>query len=62
MSSPTTPNVREVHRLSLESYRKLERELSSPVMGKDTTPQQTGYLLGIQHVLQKLRDGYTIGT
>lgn len=52
----------EVHRLSSASYGQLCGQLQAkgqPVMTKD--PLETAYLLGIQHVLQKLREGFVVG-
>jgi hypothetical protein len=51
---------RESHRLSMEAYQELERQLPSPVITDDTSPQKVGYLLGVQAVLKKLREGFTL--
>ena len=51
-----------VHRLTPEAYQQLCSQLQAkgvPVMPSD--PLQAAYLLGMQHVLQKLREGFVIG-
>lgn len=56
------PKVVELHRLSQESYGKLEKELPAmPFVTADTTAHQAGFLLGVQLVLAKLRTGYVVG-
>lgn len=50
------------HRLSKEAYDQLCKELPGkglPVMTKD--PLECATLLGMQIVLQKLRDGFVVG-
>jgi hypothetical protein len=41
-------------------YDKLEKSLPQPACSTDATPQQVGYLLGIQHVLRVLRQGWIV--
>ena len=48
-------------RLHPDEYQKLAREFPNPIVTETTTAHQAGYLLGIQAVLQKLREGYTVG-
>lgn len=48
-------------RLNPEVYRELENKLLPPTVVQGTTDIQAGFLLGIQHTLKLLRDGYTIG-
>lgn len=53
----------EVVRLSRDQYQKLVHSLGGmavPFSGNQTTEQQAGFMLGIQYVLQKLRDGFVI--
>jgi len=52
--------MNDLYRLSTSVYESLERQLPKPMVSKDTTEQQVGYLLGIQHVLGILRQGFTI--
>lgn len=49
------------HRLSPEAYAQLCNQLQAkgqPVMTKE--PLEAAYLLGMQHVLQKLREGFVV--
>lgn len=57
----TTQKVVEYHRLSREEYDKLEKGMPIPHIGDTATPQQVGFLLGIQFVLQRLREGVVVG-
>jgi hypothetical protein len=52
------PRVRGPY-LSAAEMNRLERQLSPPnaIDRADATPIQAGYLLGIQYVLQVLRNG-----
>lgn len=50
-----------VHRLSQEAYESLTKQLGGIGVGKDTTPLQAGYMLGVQDVLRKLREGFVVG-
>lgn len=57
--------VVEIHRLTPEAYRALERAVggpANPVVTNTTSELQAGSQLGIQHVLKVLRDGFVIGT
>ncbi len=50
------------HRLSPDAYAQLCNQLQGkgqPVMTKE--PLEAAYLLGMQHVLQKLREGFVLG-
>lgn len=51
-----------VHRLSEAAYDELVKKLPRPVVSNDTSAHNAGFLLGIQHVLQFLREGYVIQT
>ena len=50
----------EIVRLNPDMYDKLEKSLPQPACSTDATPQQVGYLLGIQHVLRVLRQGWIV--
>jgi histidinol dehydrogenase len=50
-----------VTRLDPETFAALVRALPSIAVGGQTTELQAGYQLGIQHVLNLLRDGYVTG-
>ena len=54
------PKEEYIVRLSPDVYKQLEDGLPSPVVSQTTTEIQAGFNLGIQFVLKKLRDGYTI--
>lgn len=57
-----TPQVREVMRLDPDTYRKLEKEANAhTLVGSTTTDLQAAYLLGMQHVLGILRNGFVVG-
>lgn len=47
-------------RLNSEVYAALEKQLPQPYIDSTTSPQQVGYLLGIQAVLKKLREGFVV--
>ena len=55
----TKPN--EIYRFSPESLTLLERQLPKPGVTAETTPLQAGMMLGVQMVLDKLRNGFTVG-
>lgn len=55
----TTP-TKTLYRLDPEQYKRLSAQLPQPIPGEGTTDIQAGFLLGIQHVLTKLREGYVI--
>ena len=48
-------------RLSAEQYEILVKTVPGISVGKDTTDLQAGTRLGVQLVLQKLREGFVIG-
>lgn len=54
-----TEKVVTVVRLDYKVYEQLEKSLPSPVPG--IHPEQTGFALGIQAVLKKLREGFVVG-
>jgi hypothetical protein len=55
------PAIRGIERLDAQSIRALEKALPKPVINSNSSPQETGYLLGIQLVLNKLREGWLVG-
>lgn len=48
-------------RLDAEQYEALVKTVPGISVGKDTTELQAGIQLGVQLVLQKLREGFVIG-
>lgn len=55
----TAPTILEVTRLRADVYDKLESQLPKPVLTHERAdPVHAAYLLGIQHVLGLLRQGY----
>lgn len=46
-----------VYQLNEEVIKRLEKLVGVPHVSKDTTELQAGYMLGIQFVLSKLREG-----
>lgn len=48
-------------RLSKDELQALQRKLPRPAVTDQTTDLQAGYLLGIQHVIEVLRDGWVVG-
>lgn len=57
---PQEPQVTEVVILNKDIYKKLEEQLPAPAPSGTTTDIQAGYLLGVQYVLKKLREGFMI--
>lgn len=53
-------NAERKVRLDPEELDALRRRLPRPAVTADTTPLQAGYQLGVQQVLELLRDGWTI--
>lgn len=58
---PITSGEGELYRFNPESIRQLEKQLPMVTVNGTTTEVQAGYLLGIQHVLSILRQGFTVG-
>jgi hypothetical protein len=56
-ASSITTDV-EIIRLTPEVYAQLVKQLPGPLCPK--TDLEAGFLLGVQTVLQKLRDGYVM--
>lgn len=52
---------KEVVVLSPSQYKALEKQCPGPIPHSETSPVEAGYLLGIQFVLKKLREGFTHG-
>lgn len=55
----TKIEIVEHHRLTVDQYKLFEKSL--PGLGEPRTDLQAGYLLGIQHALKVLRDGWVVG-
>lgn len=51
-----TEDVKVIHRLSPEAYAQLEKLLPQPTAPNDGT--RAAYQLGVQYVLQVLRQGF----
>lgn len=41
-------------------YRKLEQQVARPVVTNTTTEVQAAFALGVQHVLEVLRNGFVV--
>jgi hypothetical protein len=48
------------HRLDSDQYTKLAKSLPQLAVTNDTSAHQAGFQLGIQLVLQKLREGWVV--
>jgi hypothetical protein len=53
-------NVNPLNRLTPEVYADLAKQFRLPIPNATTTPIEVGYALGVQAVLQKLREGWVI--
>lgn len=62
MSNQPKPQAVQVHRLSESAYQDLAKKLPKPLVSNDTSAHHAGYLLGIQYVMQILREGYVVST
>lgn len=49
-----------VQRLEHDTYIQLEKLVGNVLVTSTTSDTEAGFKLGVQHVLQKLRDGYVI--
>lgn len=52
------PVVQQIFRLTPQVYADLEKQVARFDVRSDTSPQEVGFMLGVQFVLRKLRDGY----
>lgn len=52
--------VVQVFKLDRDAYEKLESIFSRPYVTNDTTDIQAGYQLGVQAVLNKIREGIPV--
>lgn len=57
----TTEKTVYINRLSPEAYQQLVSRVRANAVSSTTTPIEAGVLLGIQQVLQALREGFVIG-
>lgn len=60
MTSPTTMKAVPSFRMTLEEYKKMERELPLPRISKEDTMQSACQLVGVQLVLKYIRDHYLV--
>lgn len=60
MAANPPVKVVELTRLRPDVYAGLEKQVAAPYVDRQTTEIQAGFLLGIQHVLKVLRDGYVV--
>lgn len=58
--APSIKTTQSYARLNQEVYEALERQVGRVLVTRETTDLQAGYQLGVQAVLQLLRDGYVI--
>ena len=58
MTTPT--QIKTIVRLNTAVYDNLVRQLPKVVVTSATTAHEAGFLLGVQAVLQKLREGYVV--
>ena len=58
MSTPA--QTHEVHRLSQEAYNQLLKVVPGPAVDNELSSHRAGFLLGIQFILQKLREGFVV--
>lgn len=56
MADTTTPEPIVIHQLSYHKVQQLEKTF--PQIAIPKTELEAGYLLGVQAVLKKLRDGF----
>lgn len=54
-------DTRVVTRLNYEQYQVLEKLVGRVGINSGTSVHEVAFQLGIQHVLQKLREGYVTG-
>lgn len=52
--------VHEVYRFRPDELVRFRQALPRPAVSTDTTDIQAGFLLGIQYVLDKLEQGWTV--
>ncbi len=56
-------DAKVVHRLSPDQLDAVRRQAAGNIsINMNTTPLQAGFQLGVQHVLNVLRDGFTTAT
>jgi len=55
-----TIEITEVVRLTPQIYRVLEERVSVTAVTSGTTELQAAWMLGVQHVLKMLREGYVL--
>lgn len=60
LNKEVTFSVNPLNRLTPEVYADLAKNFRLPIPNAQTTPIEVGYALGVQAVLQKLREGWVI--
>lgn len=50
----------ELYRLTPAVYEALEKQLPRPILSSNSTELEAGQIIGIQRVLELLRNGFTI--
>lgn len=58
MTMQTKPT--ELAVLTWPIYQQLEKQVAKPVVSSQTTPEQVAFALGVQSVLEVLRNGFTV--
>lgn len=61
MAAQPKPQIQTYTRLTREVYEDLEKKVGRVMVNRETTDLQAGYQLGVQAVLQMLREGYVVG-
>lgn len=61
MANNQQKSVQVMHRLTVESYQALEKQVVGPGVNSQTSPTEAAYKLGVQAVLKAVRDGWVIG-
>ena len=58
MTMQTKPT--ELAVLTWPVYQQLEKQVAKPVVTTQSTPEQVAFALGVQSVLEVLRNGFTV--
>lgn len=57
---PTIQAVPPSFRMTVQDYRKMEKELPSPRVSREDTPEVVAHKLGVQAALQYIRDNFLV--
>lgn len=60
MSTPTTLVAVPSFRMTVQDYRKMERELPNARVSREDTPEIVAHKLGVQAALQYIRDNFLV--